>query len=114
MIMNRRTFHKKSFQALAVAGFASGFTAYRPQNQMHSVRLGGPIYKKFQNPDEWIAAINDKGYRAAYCPVGTDSSSQLIADYERAAKKAGIVIAEVGAWSNPISPDSKMAEEAFR
>ncbi|MFD2201773.1 sugar phosphate isomerase/epimerase family protein [Shivajiella indica] len=33
--------------------------------------------------------------------------------YENTAKKADIIIAEVGAWSNPISPDPQVAKEAF-
>lgn len=54
------------------------------------------------------------GYRAAYCPVKTGAAAGEIAAYEKAAKKADVVISEVGAWSNPISPVPTMAREAFK
>jgi sugar phosphate isomerase/epimerase len=44
---------------------------------------------------------------------GLNAKSDEIKAYEKAAKDANILIAEVGAWSNPISPDPKMAKEAF-
>ena len=69
------------------------------------MRLGGPIFEPYSGPEEWVAAVRKQGYRAAYCPVGTDTSSDVIRAYEEAAVAADIVIAEVGAWSNPISPD---------
>ncbi len=109
--MNRRAFHKKVLLATAAVGLAS-LTPLKA-NTSSSIRLGGPIYQKFNNPEEWVAAVKAKGYRAAYCPVGLGTSSEQIRAYEQAAKRADIVIAEVGAWSNPISPDAKMAKEAL-
>ncbi|MFW5688219.1 MAG: TIM barrel protein [Spirochaetota bacterium] len=53
------------------------------------------------------------GYRAAYCPVGIDSGSAERAEYRAAAAEADIVIAEVGAWSNPLSPDRGEADAAY-
>lgn len=67
--------------------------------------LGGPVFTAAQDPDAWAQAVLDAGYRAAYCPIPPDSSNDVIATYAGAARRAGIVIAEVGAWSNPISPD---------
>ncbi|MBL8993891.1 MAG: sugar phosphate isomerase/epimerase [Spirochaetia bacterium] len=74
------------------------------------MRLGGPlfrtdgnIYQRFEDAGEWIAAIKKMGYTAAYCPVNTDSSSSVKADFRAAAEKEEILIAEVGAWSNPLS-----------
>ena len=37
-----------------------------------------------------------------------------MAAYVRAAREADIVIAEVGAWSNPISPDEGTRQQAIR
>ena len=109
--MNRRTFHKKALLATAALGLAS-LNPLKAHTQS-SIRLGGPLFQKFTNPDEWVAVLKAKGYRAAYCPVGLAASSEEIRAYEQAAKRANIVISEVGAWSNPISPDAKMAKEAF-
>jgi sugar phosphate isomerase/epimerase len=41
------------------------------------------------------------------CPVGGAADGDTIRAYERAAKAADIVIAEVGAWSNPLSSDAE-------
>ena len=68
------------------------------------MRLGGPV-SGYSDPDSWIRAIQAKGYRAASCPVQADADGDVIGDYRRAAAEANIVIAEVGAWSNPLGPD---------
>src|SRR5258707_9077400 len=77
------------------------------------MRLGGPIFVKAGDPDSWIAAHRELGYRAAICPVGPSTPADTIAAYERAARQADIVIAEVGAWSNPISHDSAERTKAI-
>ena len=68
------------------------------------MRLGAPIFEPSTDPDAWIAAVQRRGYRAAYCPVKPDADPATIRAYARAAERADIVIAEVGAWSNPLSP----------
>jgi sugar phosphate isomerase/epimerase len=77
------------------------------------MRLGGPLSGKPENPEGWIAALRERGYRAAYCPVGKDADRETIRSYAAAAEGAGIVIAEVGAWSNPLSPDEGKRSEAI-
>jgi sugar phosphate isomerase/epimerase len=79
------------------------------------MRFGGPVFRKFTNPEEWVAAVREKGFTAAYCPVELDADARTIEDYRGAAQKAGIVIAEVGAWwVNPLSPDATKAKEAMK
>ncbi|HEU5087161.1 MAG TPA: TIM barrel protein [Roseiflexaceae bacterium] len=70
------------------------------------MRLGGPVRGPFASPEAWIAAVQAHGYRAAYCPLTPDADDASVAAYAGAAHAAGIVIAEVGAWSNPLSPDA--------
>jgi sugar phosphate isomerase/epimerase len=72
-----------------------------------SIRLGGPVFTRTSDPDEWAAAIRALGYRAAVCPLSEDEDDDTIARYALAAQKADIIIAEVGAWSNPMSADEK-------
>lgn len=60
-----------------------------------------------------MEALKKLGYRAAYCPVDTDADSEEIKAYESAALKNNLVIAEVGAWSNPISSDQDEAKLAL-
>jgi sugar phosphate isomerase/epimerase len=79
-----------------------------------AIRLGGPIFKEIDNdPVEWIKAHQEWGYSAAYCPLEADASNELIKAYEDEAKKNDLIIAEVGAWSNPISVDDNQRKEAI-
>ncbi len=77
------------------------------------IRLGGPLFDPFDGPDSWIGALQKSGYRAANCPVHPGAGEQVIKAYESAAIEHDIVIAEVGAWSNPISPDQAEASSAI-
>ena len=77
------------------------------------MRLGGPVFGEISDPDDWAKAVKRHGYSAAYCPVNSDSDEATINAYVEAARKANIVIAEVGAWSNPISIDDTEREAAL-
>lgn len=77
------------------------------------IRLGGPIFGDCGDPDAWIEALRVEGYSAAFCPVGADASDDVVRAFASAAEKAGVVIAEVGAWSNPISPDDATRKAAL-
>jgi len=70
------------------------------------MRLGGPLFVGCPDPDHWIAALRRRGYSAAYCPLERLDHTAIRA-YADAAQEAGVVIAEVGAWSNPLSPDEE-------
>lgn len=77
------------------------------------MRLGAPVFDDCSTPELWVAALQRKGYSAAYCPVGADASDEVVAAYAEAARAANIIIAEVGAWSNPLSPDPATAAAAL-
>jgi len=77
------------------------------------MRLGGPIFAKTDTPESWAEAVATAGYKAAYCPVGPEADSDTVHAYAAAARKADIVIAEVGAWSNPLSPDPATSTAAM-
>ncbi len=79
------------------------------------MRLGAPIFANHESPTDWASAVTTAGYRAAYCPLQPDggASDREIAAYETAAAEADIIIAEVGAWSNPLDPDDKRREAAM-
>jgi sugar phosphate isomerase/epimerase len=76
------------------------------------MRFGGPIFGEYRDPDTWVSLVKHKGFRAANAPVGSDADGQTIRAYADAAGTADIVIAEVGAWSNPLGPDEKARKEA--
>jgi len=70
------------------------------------MRLGGPLFSKPADPGSWAAACRAKGYRAAGCPLSPAAADADCAAYAAAAAAADLVIAEVGAWSNPLSADA--------
>jgi sugar phosphate isomerase/epimerase len=111
-IISRREMMKKSLAAATVLASTSAARAVTKVKKS-SVPLGGPVFEKYKDPAGWVAALKKLGYSAAYCPVGADASDDVVKAYERAAKDANIIIAEVGVWNNPISPDEKTRKEAL-
>ena len=78
------------------------------------MRFGGPIFEQFTDPQSWAQAVQSKGYRAAYCPLSIEEHPvSTISAYAAAADQADIVIAEVGTWCNPLSPDEKIRSAAL-
>jgi sugar phosphate isomerase/epimerase len=70
------------------------------------VRLASPLPKTFDSPEGWIALLRSRGFRTAYWPLAPDTPPDTVDGYAAAASEAGISIAEIGAWSNPLSPDA--------
>jgi len=77
------------------------------------MRLGAQILDSFSTPDEWVDLVKTPGYGAAYWPLPFDAPDEDVDRYVAAADAAGIVIAEVGAWSNPLARDAAEAEAAL-
>ncbi|REE70546.1 sugar phosphate isomerase/epimerase [Paenibacillus taihuensis] len=77
------------------------------------MRLGGPILHGGKlDPEQWAQAHEERQYSAAYLPDFEDAA--LIQDYAGAASRADLLIAEVGAWSNPLSADPETRDRAIR
>jgi sugar phosphate isomerase/epimerase len=77
------------------------------------VRLGGPVFGDYSKPEEWVSFLRKYGYRASYCPVDSSASDEVVREYEEIAAKSDIIIAEVGAWSNPLSPNEEERRSAI-
>jgi sugar phosphate isomerase/epimerase len=109
----RRAFIKNAI--ISTTSLACLTTTNSPANRTKSpfLRLGGPTFEKFDGPDAWVQIIKKLGFNAAYCPINAREKNDVVKAYARAAKKADIIIAEVGAWSNPISPDDKTRRQAL-
>lgn len=76
------------------------------------MRLGGQVFIEHETPEAWGKALYEARFRATTCPFdGTDMD--LASHYLAIAKQYDIVIAEVGAWSNPISPNEVTAKNAI-
>jgi sugar phosphate isomerase/epimerase len=110
--MNRRNFSKITLTAATGMATIPGWANSSILTNI-KVRLGGPVFKKYSNPEDWINALNELNYKAAYCPVNPGAGSEEIKAYKNAAQKADIVIAEVGAWSNPIDPGEEKSKAAI-
>ena len=111
-IMKRRTYLRTMGAGVAVVQFTPQVLKGIGQQPSY-IRLGGPVFDHYDDPGEWIAAIQKLGYRAINSPVEPGTDPLLIKAYEEAARKNDIVIAEVGAWSNPLSPNKAEAEKAI-
>ncbi len=77
------------------------------------MRLGGPVFEHADDPEQWVAALRRLGYSAAYCPLDGSPGDEVVRAYAEAAEAANVVIAEVGAWSNPLSPDEPTRRAAL-
>jgi len=77
------------------------------------MKLGGPIMEPFATPQEWAACAKKWGYDAVYFPLDYRADTAERNAYAAEAARRGLCIAEVGAWSNPLSSDSKTAAEAI-
>lgn len=75
------------------------------------MRIGGEIKKPYQNPEEWLARVKEAGYSAVLAPIGYDATAEEKKAYVDCARDNDIVIGEVGVWRNPISIDTKEAEQ---
>ncbi|MFC1739840.1 sugar phosphate isomerase/epimerase family protein [Planctomycetota bacterium] len=114
----RDGFSRRAFLKATAVGAAfltaNGLLDYaQAQDKSYPIRLGGPVFEDYDTPEQWVSALKSLGYSAAYCPLEADADFDEIKAYEKAAKKADIIIAEVGAWSNPISPDPQVSKKAI-
>lgn len=77
------------------------------------MRLGAPLFSQWDSPDEWAKTVVNAGYRAAYAPVDEKADAHVVAAYRDVARRHDIVIAEVGAWSNPVAVDTATRSQAI-
>jgi sugar phosphate isomerase/epimerase len=78
------------------------------------MRLGGCLAGGFKNVDEWLRAVLDIGYKAVTFPLPPEADRAEVREYADAMRENDITNAEVGAWSNPLSPDAAEREAAMR
>lgn len=112
--LSRRNLIKGTLAGAAMTMAGSSIPSALAQLNRHPLRLGGPVHEPVKNPARWIQALKQLGYSAAYCPVGPDASDNTVNAYAEAATQANIIIAEVGAWSNPLSSDNQERQAALK
>jgi sugar phosphate isomerase/epimerase len=111
--ITRRQFTKITAQsALFLTAFpVKAINTQKEEKSM--IRLGGPVFDRYENPDDWVNALNILGYKAAYCPLDITAGQDEIKAYKKAANEADIIISEVGVWKNPIGSNESERELAI-
>jgi sugar phosphate isomerase/epimerase len=79
-----------------------------------TVRLGGPIFLKSDDPAELAREHRRLGYSAAYCPSARVEEADRIHAIRTAFAAENVVIAEVGAWKNMLDPDAQKRAENLK
>ena len=83
----------------------------RGGDTMRSIRLGGPIFLKSEDPRDLAREHRKLGYSAAYCPNATADDRERTRAIKEAFAAESVVIAEVGAWRNILDPDARKRSE---
>jgi len=115
--ISRRHFHHATLAA--ALSYTGGYTLRVPANEdaRTTLRLGAiglfGRHLKFESPRQWVSLHRQWGFRAADCPVAIGAPADEIRSYSQAARRAEIIIAQVGAWSNPISLDPEIRKEGL-
>ncbi len=76
------------------------------------MRIGIQYAPPHSSPEQWADDIVRMGFRAATFPADYHAPDSLIDAYVKAADERDILIAEVGVWKNPFSPDPSEAASA--
>ena len=113
--VSRREFLSQSGQALASVACAGALPARadagrgrrQPQNQLHPLRLGGPVFVESKDPAVLAEAHRALGYRAAYAPDVKLTDRDRIKSIIQEFGSRDVVIAEVGGWRNMLDPDAE-------
>ena len=108
--ISRRTFLKNAgaASALSAAGPEMAFPIQATGRHSHtrrSLRLGGPIFVKSDDPAVLAEAHIALGYRAAYAPAVKLTDRAGIESIIKEFAARDVVISEVGAWANILDPD---------
>jgi sugar phosphate isomerase/epimerase len=107
-MIRRREFCQSALGAAISVGLSSGMARdLASASKKSSIRLGGLLFSKSEDPEELARTYKKLGYRAAYCPKVTSGESARLRDIESAFVKEGIVIAEVGRWVNLMDADNQ-------
>lgn len=78
------------------------------------MKLGGPLFEKFDDPQSWLSAVKKSGYSAVNCPVDTSAEDEEIKEYVKIADREDIIIAECGVWNNPLSNEENERKQAIK
>ena len=70
---------RRDLLGMSLAGMASLYLGSRASGAARGgLRLGGPVFEKYQDPEGWVRAVKKLGYSAAYCPVGAEAADEVV------------------------------------
>ena len=75
--------------------------------------LGGTVAGTFRTPEEWEKLLLATRFRAVTAPFTCETPREEARAYAGAARRHGVVIAEVGVWRNLFDPDPQAAAAAM-
>lgn len=79
------------------------------------MRLGAPVFCKHDDPEAYVQAHRQRGYTAAYCPDGLNvNDGERVGAFARAFAENDLLLAEVGAWRNPVAKDEQEAKQSMQ
>ena len=77
------------------------------------MRLGISHVLPHETAGQWAQELRGMGLSAAVFPVEYTAEERVIAAYADACRDSGLLIAEVGAWSNPVAENAEEREKAL-
>ena len=77
------------------------------------MRIGASV-EYFSSADEWVKAHKKRAYGACIFPLSHDAPPEQFEAFKRAANENNLLIAEVGAWSNPLDPNEEIRRAAIK
>ena len=105
--ISRRTFLRNAGRASVLsAAYASRPTGWAA-TPTKSMRLGGPVFVKSEDPGVLARAHRALGYRAAYAPEVSLKDKDRVQGIIKEFAAQDVTLAEVGAWVNLLDPDSE-------
>ncbi len=75
------------------------------------MRFGAEVTPVDEDPEAWAAELRRLGYDATIWPLEDGTPTGVEDAFAAAAARAGVQIAEVGAWCNPLHPDATLRRE---
>ncbi|HSK68839.1 MAG TPA: TIM barrel protein [Candidatus Limnocylindria bacterium] len=77
------------------------------------MRLGGQVFTETNGPEEFVRLHREAGFTACVCPWHLRPGGSENREWKEALAQADLLLAEVGAWCNPLSPDPEEAKAAY-
>ena len=78
------------------------------------MKLGGSVAAPFESAAQWGKLLDKSKFAAVTCPVTCAVPEAVVQEVLKEAARLGVVIAEVGVWKNPLSPDAEERAAALK